>query len=245
MAADALARLAREIVARIDMEAITEAIAALPAAPLIAELDGLVAAVVCATPESVSRSVGVVGRLLGRDLIALAHPDPIDGRVRLHLGAAATQAARIEMHLATLQATLRHLDEQTAMLDGTLRQARLMTQAHAIGEDPSIASDITYQRRADYLQATADSWRAVHAHIAMTLEFGQSVLDRHAQARDVLVPLWRQHAAAAALGSHLTSPEAIRLRSIGETLRVQIRAPSASQPTHIPQIPQLPSESAP
>lgn len=224
--------IGRGVLASVDVDAVTRLIAELPAASLIAELEALVDVLVSSGVVAAPRGTGLLGKLLGRDLIRAAHPDPVADRVRLHQLAAAEQAEALEAAVGRLEAARRPLVPQADALADQIEQMRPGTSVDtAAGESWHDASDRA-ARRLDYLKATADSWRGVDAHAAMAVQYGLSVLDRHAQVRDVLIPLWRQHHAANALSTHVLGDPARSLQALAQKLARQIRELANTAPMH-------------
>lgn len=216
---DALGRVGREVVERVDLAAIAAQLEALPTAPLLAGLDAIVHALASQDAHEPPRR-GVVGRLLARELSTRSAPDPVDYRVRAHLATAATQAAVLERHLAGLEAAASMLDQQRRALDQLLERGRAVPGVD--GADDAARALDPMLRRLTHLEAIAASWQATRAHVATAVALGRSVLDRHAQVRDVLVPLWRQAAGTAALSARLRGTEAERLARLRTFLRAQI-----------------------
>ncbi|GAB2518263.1 hypothetical protein [Lysobacter humi (ex Lee et al. 2017)] len=219
---EALGRVGREVVERVDLEAIAARLDALPTAPLLAELDAIVKVLATAADAHEAPRRGVVGRMLGRELATRTSPDPADYRVRAHLATAATQALTLERHLCELEAAATLLDQQRRVLDQVLERGRAVPGVET-ADDAARAFD-PMLRRLTQLEAIAAAWQASRAHLSTALALGRSVLDRHAQVRDVLVPLWRQAAGTAALSPRLRGAEAERLARLGTFLRTQIDA---------------------
>lgn len=218
---DALGRVGREVVERVDLAALARQLETLPTAPLLAELDAIVHALATTGAHEAPRR-GMVGRLLARELSTRAAPDPADYRVRARLAAAATQAALLEQQLARLEAAASLLDQQRAVLDQLLERGRAVPGV-ASADEATRALDPMLRRLAQ-LEAVAAAWRASRAHLATAIALGRSVLARHAQVRDVLVPLWRHAAATAALSPRMRGGEAERVASLRTFLRAQIGA---------------------
>ena len=222
----------RELVSRVDMDAIARQVAAVPTAVLIRELDALVS-VLLATQGRGTR-VGLLGRLLARDLVRKAHPGRADDRVRLHLLAAAGHAEALVSGDCRPRG---HPSRPLTACGGARRAARQASVEglHATQPDEARPADAALSpgRRAR-LTAVRDSWRMVSAHLAMTVEFASSVLSRYDQVRDVLLPLWREQATAQVVAAHVTGPSAHTLASVGQTIARQLRelaAVPATRPT--------------
>lgn len=209
---DAARQLGAELVAKVDLDALGARIAALPTAALLAELEGIVEALDNQDPVRRRRRAGLLGRLLGRDLIAQAQPDPVDQRVRLRLSAAQAVAANLAVRaeeLKSVAAALQgHIDQLNALL---ARQYRVTS------EGLGVEAQTARSRRLADLDAILASWRITAAQLALLDTHAALLLDRHAQVRDLLVPLWRQRAVVD--GSVLRDQSAARL---GSAMRAQV-----------------------
>ncbi|KGM54075.1 hypothetical protein N800_05740 [Lysobacter daejeonensis GH1-9] len=205
--------LGRDVLAQVSMDRIAAQLGDLPTAALLQSLGGILDALDGADATRAARRVGVIGRLLGRDLVARAHPDPTEARVRVHLAHAATQATQLECHLVGLQATVAQLESSTrrlqALVDG--RQAMAAAEAYLGGESG--------RRRLAYLAAIVDSWRVSAAQLHLAIGNARQLLERHGQVRDFLVPLWRQQATAAEVGRRLRDQDASRAADLRHSLR--------------------------
>ncbi len=184
--------LGAALVAQADLDAITALIQGLPTSALLHQLDAVVAALDNTDPVRARRRVGWLGRLTGRDLVARAQADPVEQRVRVALSLAQALAVELAAQLVKLQAAAGDLQRQLGLLDATVSDARACESA----DDRSL-------RRLVHLDLVATSWTATLAHVAMVRDHARRLIDRHEQVRDMLVPLWRQHAAASAAGTQL------------------------------------------
>ena len=181
-----------------------------PSAHLLAELQALFAALAPQAPVSAPR---FLDRLLGRDLIRAAHPDPVDARVRLHLQRSAAHAQAAEAHVVALDDSLR-------AIDAWLGTAPVDADAATADEPP----------RAVALQAGALTTRG---KLALARSTALAILEQHRHVRDLLVPLWRQAQAAEAAGAHVEAAQGLAdLRtSLGHRLHdLQASASLSSRP---------------
>ena len=181
-----------------------------PSTHLLAELQPLLAALAPQAPVSTPR---FIDRLLGRDLVRAAHPDPVDGRVRLHLQRSAVHAEAAEAHVGALDDSLRAIDAWLAMPPAA-------TNAAAANE----------ARRAEALHAAALTTRG---QLALARATALAILDQYRHLRDLLVPLWRQALAAEAAGAHAEAAQGLaELRaSLGHRLHeLQAAASPSSRP---------------
>lgn len=184
-------------------------LADLPTGPLLAALDAVVAAIDSTDPDRSARRAGLLGRLLGRDLVSQAHPDAPEDRVRVQLALAATHADRLLAHLDQLRAVAASLEKQIAELEASIDVARAQF-ADAAAE----ATTGEEARRLATREALATAWRQTLGQLRLALSHAELLLARHEQVRDLLVPLWRQHAAARALNATLGAEQAQRLASM-------------------------------
>ncbi|HEY0503427.1 MAG TPA: hypothetical protein VGD42_08020 [Lysobacter sp.] len=185
-----------------DLDAIDARMAALPTAALLRELEAVVIAIDDADPVRRRRRAGFFGRLIGRDLVAQAQPDPADTRVRLHLSSAEALAVRLEAQVAELEPLSPLLHEQAERLRDTTDAAN----------GPHDAT------RAAAMAAMRDT---AAAQLALVCRHARALLERHAQVRDVLVPAWRRHSALAGASAYTGAEADARLR---ESLRAQLDA---------------------
>ncbi|HEY5804279.1 MAG TPA: hypothetical protein VIT90_11350 [Lysobacter sp.] len=184
--------LGTAIIAQVDLDAITALLRNLPTPALLEQLDAVVAALDSTDPARARRRVGWLGRLLGRDLVALARVEPVEQRVRVALSFAQSWADELASQLVDLQVAADDLKHELARLTAAIGDAR--------GAGPT---DDRLLRRLAHLDLMAASWSATLAHVAMVRDHARRLMDRHSQVRDVLVPLWRQHSAASAAGEQL------------------------------------------
>jgi len=228
---DAGARdLGAELVATVDLERVATQLAALPGAALLAELDGIVAAIDNLDPIRRRRRAGFWGRLLGRDLVAQAQPDPVQARLRVGQAAAQAHADDLRERTNALQQLAERIQRQLASLDAVVDRERA-TLAHA---PAGAAADLAARyRRLDHLAAIAASWRASVAHIALVHAHAAELLARHAQVRDLLLSLWQAQASARAASTALDHDGIARLQASLRDLSAQYpaaKSPAVKQP---------------
>jgi len=219
---DAVRGLGAEILAAVDLETITARLLQLPTVALLAELDAVVAAVDHIDPARSRRRTGWWGRLLGRDLIAQAQPDPIITRVRLHLSTAQTKAEALTTGAAALEPVANDLQQQIARLDALVAHKRTVSTVDSDHDD-------ALARRLSHLELIATSWRSTLAQIALVRSHAAQLLDRHTQVRDVFAALWHEHHAAQAVTAHL-APD--RLAGLHHALR-DLRATTPAFPAPV------------
>jgi hypothetical protein len=225
--------LGAALVAQADLDAITALIQGLPTVPLLEQLDAAVAALDSSDPIRARRRVGWFGRLMGRDIVAQAQVDPVEQRVRVALSSAQSLADELSAQLVKLQAAADGLQRQLGLLDATVSDTR------ASGPTDDVSA-----RRLVHLDLIAASWTATLAHVAMVRGHARRLMERHEQVRDVLVPLWRQHAAANAAGRQLrsdTRPD--RFSQLQRELRIGLA--SLHDSTHVLPPPQTKANASP
>lgn len=199
-AVGAVRELGADIVAAVDQDEITTRLSQLPMAALLGDLEAVLDAVASTAPD-LHRRTSLWDRVLGRDLIAQAQPDPIANRVRLALSAAQTHASELAARIDALDALSSHVQRQTACLSDLVSQQRDARPASGVAIDPGLPA-AAWLRRMAHLEAVVASWQAIVAQIALVRGQSDQLLDRHAQVRDLLVSLWRERTTAEA-AAHL------------------------------------------
>ena len=198
-----------ELVAAVDLDAVATQLAQLPGAALLADLEAIVAAIDSIDPVRRRRRAGFWGRLLGRDLVAQAQPDPVQARIRLGLAAAQGHADELQQRSTALEQLSLRIQQQITRLDERVASERNTLTAISI-EDPRLA--LRY-RRLDHLAAIATSWRSTIAQIALVRAHAEQLLARHAQVRDLLASLWQAQTSAQAAGAALDHDGIARLQA--------------------------------
>lgn len=174
---------------------------------LVARLDELRRALQAHRPHSARRGVGLLGRLMGRDVLAEAEAAELRARMGTLIAAADRHAAALEARAVLHQGLQDETAAAIAALAAVIARARdwLVAQADAdAGRDGPAAGAGTAAARAGLerrlgqlasVQATRDiSLRQLALLHAQDLE----LLARYRRIRDVLLPAWRQQALAEA-----------------------------------------------
>lgn len=214
---EASRRAAQGVIAQVDQEAIAMLLAQLPTGALLKDMDAILETLSAADAASARRRAGLLGRLFGRDLVAMARVDDIDNQLRLHLAYTDTHAANLKGHIALLTSASEHLQRQIdALMD-------VIGLASSKPDGVAHHDDVTH-RWLSNLDIQAAAWRSTVAQLAMAIGYGQSMLERHGQVRNVLIPLWRQRVVAKAMTSKLSADEASSHRSLHQSVREQIIA---------------------
>lgn len=208
VADESASRLARDgvstdagVSALAELEALDARLHALPTTALLAELQGIVAAIETSDPARRRRRAGFLGRLIGRDLVAQAQPDPAETRVRLHLVSAGNLADALSAQSAELTALAMRVRE----LAQRLRESSAPASPQAGDEDARV-------RRRLHLEAIATTWENAAAHAEQAHSHARHLLERHAQVRDLLVPAWRQQASLTASAQRRDDEATTRLQ---------------------------------
>ncbi|MFP7721322.1 hypothetical protein [Lysobacter sp. A3-1-A15] len=224
-------RRGHEIASRLDFEAISRLLARAPAARLLADLAAIVEVIDASDAQRTRRRAGLLGRLLGWDLVAQAHPDAADARLRVHLAHASEHAERVQRHLSDLAALPVPVEQQIAAMDAFVTSSR----------EACAASGASAHRRLDYFQALGDSWRTTRAQLELEAAHIRRVLERYHQVRDLLVPLWHQQAAGAAINKRSNAGTPRGTEHDEHALRRLIASLQASAPAPTPHTPQHPT----
>jgi hypothetical protein len=237
---DAVRQIGADILAAVDLAAINARLTELPSGVLLAELENVLAAIDSSDPVRRRQRAGVFGRLIGRDLVAEAQTDSVESRVRLHVLAAQAHADALIDGRAELRTLSTSLQQQVERLSDLLAREGTSLPVTAVHESAR-------QRRLQHLDAILASWRMSVSQIAMVCDHAAALLDRHAQLRDVLVPLWRQRASAEAVAAQLDRERAAAIADVRDALRAQLASLHTSAPrlpadaTPIERIPKEPS----
>lgn len=240
--ADRLARAGQDVIAGVDLGPVNHLLATVPTAPLLDELEAVVQVLDGANPERSRRKVGIVGRLLGRDIVAQADPDPVDSRLRVHLVRAAEHAKALQSHLQRLDEANQALSQSAASLEAAVVQAEAELAFHGDRLACEPAELDRARRRIDYQSAITHSWVQTCAQLGVAARYARMLLDRHIQVRDLLVPLWQQQQAASALNTAVQHDGVTRLDGVFQEARRALADLQASAPTHSNQQPPAPAE---
>lgn len=212
--AEAAREFAADIVASVNLDAVDAQLAQWPATALLHELEAVVAAIESVDPGRQRRRTGFWGRLLGRDLVAQAQPDPVITRVRLGLAAAQAHAGQLTARSAELERLSSAIQQQAHRLARAIADERARLTGSAPVESAAAEQWSARHRRLDHLEAIVASWHASVAHMTLVNDHADQLLARYAQVRDLLVSLWREQNAAKAISAHLDPASLDRLRSL-------------------------------
>lgn len=170
---------------------------AAPAAALVARLRDLHTAMRVVLPAGKRRRAGLLARLLGRDVLDQHEAEALGARMGVLLIEADRAAAALRADIAARRVRL----AASAPLLECLDRAAAALRADVAADD--VRGDLRL-RRAHHLETV----HATHAMSAQQLELvaGQheTLLAHYRNVRDVLLPLWRQRAAARQVGQGAT-----------------------------------------
>ncbi|MDQ3288987.1 MAG: hypothetical protein M3Q42_12160 [Pseudomonadota bacterium] len=186
-------------------------------------MDAILEAIDAADQARSRKRAGLWGRLLGRDLVAMAGADRIDTTVRVRIAYADTHAAALEEHLAELEIASEHLQRQTTALLDAIDRCRA-SSIPSDDESSDFQIDDSVHRQLLHMEALIASWRITAAQLALAMDYGRSMTERYAQVRNVLLPLWRHRAASSAMSRKLREEESSRVQQLQDAVRGQIDA---------------------
>lgn len=176
------------------------------AAALVARLEDLRRALQAHDPRSSRRGVGLVGRLLGRDVVAESEAVALRTRMGTLVAAADRSAAALEARGAIQQQLQAEASAAIASLDTAIARARDWLDAHpdaGMAADASLPDSMAAQRssleRRLHQLATVQTARELGLRQLELLRAQDlELLARYRRIRDVLLPAWRQQALAEA-----------------------------------------------
>ncbi len=180
---------------------LAEALGHADAAALVARLDELRLALQAGDPRRIRRGTGLVGRLLGRDVLAEHEAEALRARIGVLVANADRSAQGLEA-LAVRQQRLRdELAGALARLDAVIAPVRQW-----LGANPGRSQDDDgalpdhprerLQRRLDHLATVRASWDIGAGQLDLLRGQNLDLLARYRRVRDVLLPAWRQQALA-------------------------------------------------
>lgn len=173
------------------------------AAALVARLDELRRALQADDRRSARRGIGLLGRLLGRDVLAESEAAALRTRMGTLVLAADRSAAALEARAAVHQ---RLQDEAAAAIAGlgaAIARARDWLAAHPLdgtsaGPQGPLPPRAGLERRLDQLATVQATRELGMRQLALLHAQDLELLARYRRIRDVLLPAWRQQALAGA-----------------------------------------------
>ena len=211
-----------------------------PAAALVSRLDDLRRALQAGSPRAARRGIGLVGRLLGRDLQAEDQALQLRERLGVLLARADADADGLRARVGVQQALMGEVARSIQAIDARTGPARAWLGAHP---DAGAAPGIVISPRERLLQRLAQldtvraSWTTGVAQLALLRDQSLDLLARYQRIRDVLLPVWRQHAMGeAAQGGGVRAAEAARAHV---AIEAEVAAMAGTlDPRHAPQAPE-------
>ena len=179
---------------------------ALAAQRLVAEMDNIRQAMQAHDGARIRRSVGLLGRLLGRDVEMQAQAEQLAAQLDVCLlrADACVQALRLELDALLLQA-MRATSAATAIDDWAAAGEALPPPAEGLQQ-------AALQRRLQHLRGLARLREGEAGQLRLLQAQGVELIERYMRIRDVLLPLWRQQALARqAVG------KAVQLRKVADS----------------------------
>ena len=176
------------------------------ATALVARLDELRRALQAHAPRSARRGVGLVGRLMGRDVLAESEALGLRTRMGTLVAAADRSAATLEARGAVQQRLQDEAAAAIVRLDAVIARARDWLDAHP---DAGTAADAArvpepvppranLERRLGQLATVQATRELGMRQLALLRAQDLELLARWRRIRDVLLPAWRQQALAGA-----------------------------------------------
>lgn len=161
------------------------------AARLVAEMDNIRQAMSAADGRQIRRSVGLLGRLLGRDVEAQSRAEQLAGQLDVCLlradGCVQALQQELSVHLQQItqvQAAVAAIDDWAAAGEAIPAPADTLAQA-------------ALQRRLQHLRGLARLRHTEAEQVRLLRAQGTELIERYQRIRDVLLPLWRQQSLAA------------------------------------------------
>lgn len=169
---------------------------------LVARLDELRRALQAHDPRSARRGVGLLGRLLGRDVLAESEATELRARMGTLLAAADRNAAALEARGDALRQLRLEAEGVVAGIGAAISRARDWLAAHpdvmpAPDSLPALAASTpraNLERRLGQLATVQATRQLGLQQLALVEAQDLELLARYRRIRDVLLPVWRQQA---------------------------------------------------
>lgn len=166
------------------------------AAALAACLHDLHRAMQAGKPREIRRGTGLIGRLLGRDVVAEAEADGLRQRLGVLLADADRSADHVRTHAVSQQSVHDALAQGIERIEGAIRSARGWLDGDvARAAHPARGA---LERRLGQLATVQASWQVGMQQLQFLHRQQLELLARYQRIRDVLLPVWRQGALAEA-----------------------------------------------
>lgn len=181
---------------------LTDALDAGAATALVAKLQALQRALQAGKPREIRRGIGLIGRLLGRDVEAEAEARALQQRLGVLLADADRGADMLRTRLAAHQPLQEALEQGIARIAEHHRLARQWLEANPLAGADAPAGGLTLRARLEqrlaHLHTVQSTWELGRRQLQMLCQQHLDLLARYQRIRDVLLPVWQQHAMARA-----------------------------------------------
>ena len=158
---------------------------------LVAEMDNIRQAMSAADGRQIRRSVGLLGRLLGRDIEAQARAEQLAGQLDVCLLRA---DACVQALLQELEQNLQQMARMQVAVEA-IEDWAAAGEAIPAPDDPLAQASL--QRRLQHLRGLAQLRYTEGGQLRLLHAQGVELIERYQRIRDVLLPLWRQQSLAA------------------------------------------------
>lgn len=197
------------------------------AARLVAEMDNIHQAMRAHDAGAIRRSVGLIGRLLGRDVEAQAQAERLAGQLNVCLLRADSVVAELQRVLPVRRQRAARMIEAGHAVDSWAEAGEhLVRDASAQAGDENAATLALLQRRLHHLRGVARLTALEASQLQLLHTQGVELLERYQRIRDVLLPLWRQQVLAgnaAGMSARLASAAEVQGRILAEVEAMQAR----------------------
>ncbi|WP_024889705.1 hypothetical protein [Luteimonas huabeiensis] len=161
-----------------------------PAAALVARLESLRLAMQSADPAGLRRRVGLIGRLLGRDVALESEAGALAARLGVLLHEADRAAEALAAHAAGQANCAGRVEAGCRRLAGLEADARAWLRAAADAVPAPLREAL--DGRLDHLRTVLATHELAARQLALLQEQSAGLLARYRNIRDVLLPAWRQ-----------------------------------------------------
>lgn len=190
------------------------------AAALVAEMDNVRQAMQAHDGRRIRRSVGLWGRLLGRDVEAQVQAEQLAGQLDVCL-------LRADDGLQALQQELDRHQQQLARVEAAVAAIDVWAAAgEALPALKEPVSQAALQRRLQHLRGLARLRQTEAGQLRLLHAQGVELIERYQRIRDVLLPLWRQQTLAqhaAGMPAALAKAAEAQARIVDEVMAMQAR----------------------
>lgn len=191
---------------QVDDRFVAEATKYLEASP-VSQLGGLMtqilAALKGADPRQLTRPMGVLGRMIGRDVVLTSTVSVSRDQLEYLLGQADPVAKALETFLSRIDGVMASFSEGVLSMRVQLEQGR-----HFLDSNPTAGLPVAgeqfdnprerFSRRVNNLATLVTTHDLTAYQLRLAKSQALDMFDRYTEIRDVLVPVWRQHQLALA-----------------------------------------------